>query len=105
MAGARGVGAPALYRLGDQAAVIPSLAGEGVGIALASGIRAACAITAGEGGDIFQPRLAAALARPLRTAVGLSSLAARPAIARTTLALLPSAALPRLARLTRVPGH
>ncbi len=33
---------PGLYRLGDQAAVIPSLAGEGMGIALASGVEAGC---------------------------------------------------------------
>lgn len=32
---------PGLFRLGDQAAVIPSLAGEGIDIALASGIAAA----------------------------------------------------------------
>ncbi|HVF94501.1 MAG TPA: FAD-dependent monooxygenase [Sphingomonas sp.] len=34
-------GAAGLFRLGDQAGVIPSLAGEGMGIALASGIAAA----------------------------------------------------------------
>ncbi|PAV67634.1 hypothetical protein WR25_10284 [Diploscapter pachys] len=34
-------GAAGLFRLGDQAGVIPSLAGEGMGIALASGISAA----------------------------------------------------------------
>lgn len=33
--------APGLFRLGDQAAVIPSLAGEGMSIAIASGIMAA----------------------------------------------------------------
>jgi flavin-dependent dehydrogenase len=38
---------PALFRLGDQAAVIPSLAGEGIDIALASGIAAAEAWLAG----------------------------------------------------------
>jgi len=36
-----GTGADRLFRLGDQAGVIPSLAGEGMGIALASGIDAA----------------------------------------------------------------
>jgi flavin-dependent dehydrogenase len=34
---------PGLFRLGDQAAVIPSLAGEGIDIALASGVAAASA--------------------------------------------------------------
>lgn len=38
---------PGLFRLGDQAAVIPSLAGEGIDIALASGIAAARAWLAG----------------------------------------------------------
>ncbi len=98
------IGAAGLYRLGDQAAVIPSLAGEGVGIALASGARAAQAIAAGEGGERFQPRLAAALATPLRTAVALSRLAARPGVAGAALALLPPALLPLMARLTRVPA-
>ena len=37
---------PGLFRLGDQAAVIPSLAGEGMGIAIASGVRAAGAYLA-----------------------------------------------------------
>ena len=42
-------GAPGLLRLGDQAAVIASLVGDGVAIALASGIAAGHAITAGTG--------------------------------------------------------
>jgi flavin-dependent dehydrogenase len=40
-------GTHGLFRLGDQAGVIPSLAGEGMGIALASGIAAARAFVAG----------------------------------------------------------
>lgn len=38
---------PGVFRLGDQAAVIPSLAGEGIGIAVASGIAAAKAWNTG----------------------------------------------------------
>lgn len=59
-----------LFRLGDQAAVIPSLAGEGMGIALASGFAAARAFVAG-GGDAaqaFQSAFYRRTTRPLRVA-------------------------------------
>lgn len=49
---------PALFRVGDQFAVIPSLAGEGMDMALASGIAAADAIS----GSISAPRFHADLA-------------------------------------------
>ncbi|MDO9709887.1 NAD(P)/FAD-dependent oxidoreductase [Paracraurococcus lichenis] len=39
-------GPPGLYRVGDQAAVIPSFAGEGIALALHSGLAAAAAILA-----------------------------------------------------------
>ncbi len=58
------------FRLGDQAAVIPSLAGEGNGIALISGIRAANAWLSG-GADqapAYQAELARATRRPLELA-------------------------------------
>ena len=62
---------PGLFRLGDQAAVIPSLAGEGNGIALASGIAAAKFWL--EGGaaaaPAFQSRFARAASPPVRTAM------------------------------------
>jgi len=70
--------APGLFRLGDQAAVIPSLAGDGVAIALASAALAARAVLAGESADIYHRRLGAALARPMRAAM----LAHRAAMAR-----------------------
>lgn len=54
-----------IYRLGDQAAVIPSLAGEGNGIALASGIMAADAWLSGMAAESFQPRFARAATRPI----------------------------------------
>ncbi|MDR6833255.1 MULTISPECIES: FAD-dependent monooxygenase [unclassified Sphingopyxis] len=82
---------PGLFRLGDQAGVIPSLAGEGMGLALASGNAAVAAWRRG-GGDAapaFQRALAARMTRPFgiasavwrtgenpRTAGGLTSLAA-----------------------------
>jgi flavin-dependent dehydrogenase len=80
-----------LFRLGDQAGVIPSLAGEGMGLALASGDAAVAAWRRG-GGDaapVFQRALAARMRRPFaianavwragenpRTASGLTLLAA-----------------------------
>lgn len=63
-------GAAGLFRLGDQAGVIPSLAGEGMGIALASGLAAARAYFRdgpGAGAD-WQPRFARSLARPIGVA-------------------------------------
>ncbi|WP_428631477.1 NAD(P)/FAD-dependent oxidoreductase [Sphingopyxis sp.] len=62
--------APGLFRLGDQAGVIPSLAGEGMGLALASGDAAVGAWRAG-GADAapgFQRALAARMARPFTIA-------------------------------------
>ncbi len=59
---------PGVFRLGDQAAVIPSLAGEGNGIAMASGIMAAQGWLAGETPQAFQSRLADATSRPVTIA-------------------------------------
>lgn len=63
-------GSPGLFRLGDQAGVIPSLAGEGMGIALASGIDAADAWVAGgpAAAAAWQRRFAHQLARPMAVA-------------------------------------
>lgn len=63
-------GVAGLFRLGDQAGVIPSLAGEGMGIALASAADAVAAYHAGgaDAGARWQPRFARALARPLAVA-------------------------------------
>lgn len=101
-------GAPGLFRLGDQAGVIPSLAGEGMGIAIASGIRAADAyITGGvSGAAAFQQRLARNLARPIGLAGLVRRAAEHPPIART---LLPFAGrvpilIEIIARATRI-GH
>ena len=62
--------APGLFRLGDQAGVIPSLAGEGMGLALAS---AGAAVAAwrhrgGAAAPAFQQRLAARMTRPFALA-------------------------------------
>lgn len=61
---------PGLFRLGDQAAVIPSLAGEGIGIALASGQMAARHWLAGGGSaaPVFQREFARTARPPMRLA-------------------------------------
>jgi menaquinone-9 beta-reductase len=71
-----------LFRLGDQSAVIPSLAGEGNGIALASGIIAAKAWVQGDTAQIYQPRMAAAVRRPVWLARQLWRLCEEPRSAR-----------------------
>ena len=65
-----GATTPGLFRLGDQAGVIPSLAGEGMGIALASADAAVAAWRHGgaNAAPDFQVRLAARMARPFALA-------------------------------------
>lgn len=95
---------PGLYRLGDQAAVIPSLAGEGMAIALASGAAAAQAWLANETAQTYQRRFARRVRRPLAAAGVVWRFGERAAGARAIAALTRGA--PRLARwamkLTRV---
>jgi flavin-dependent dehydrogenase len=97
---------PDLYRVGDQAAVIASLAGDGIAIALASGRAAADAILAGEAATIFTTRFAARAAGPLRHAETIRHIAESPRAA--ALAVACQNRLPLLARqaarLTRI-GH
>lgn len=73
---------PGIFRLGDQAAVIPSLSGEGIGIALASGIMAGQSWLAGETHLAYQIRLASAAARPVSIARWLWHWGERPNTAR-----------------------
>ena len=94
--------APGLYRLGDQAGVIPSLAGEGMGIAIASGGAAARAILAGRDAQAFQRDFATALARPVGVAGLIWRLAERPAAARLLVALAHPPLVRTVARLTRI---
>jgi flavin-dependent dehydrogenase len=97
---------PGVFRLGDQAAVIPSLAGEGVGIALASGLAAAAhwLREGASGATRFQPAFAAATARPVRIAALLAAAAGSGAGRHAAPGLI--AALPGLtalfARATRI---
>jgi flavin-dependent dehydrogenase len=73
-------GEPGLFRLGDQGAVVASLAGDGVAIALASGRMAAEHFAAGgaAGAIGFQRALARDAAPPLRWASGLRAIAEGP---------------------------
>lgn len=93
---------PGLFRLGDQAAVISSLAGEGIGIALASARRAADAWQReGAAGAIgYQRDLSRATARPVALAGLVKGLGDRPAITAALAAMPGAAAL--VARLTRI---
>ena len=80
---------PGLFRLGDQAAVIPSLAGEGIAIALASGAMAArhWLERGADGAAAYQRALAARVAEPVRTARLAWAIAERPLAASLGLAV------------------
>lgn len=96
--------APGLFRLGDQAAVIASLAGDGIAIALTSGLAAAEAHLAGASAPAYQRALAARAARPLAVAQGLRWAAER-RLPRRLMVAFASAAPPAAgwaARLTRI---
>ncbi len=94
------------FRLGDQAACIPSLAGEGIGLALASGKRAAEAFLIGgrESAPRFQREFAASARRPVMIAKWLWHMAEHPVLAPAILgATTLSPALTRFAaHLTRI---
>ena len=79
---------PGVFRLGDQAAVIPSLAGEGIDIALASGIAAAESWLSGgaDAAPAYQQALYERVRRPLMWAGAAWGLAERPGMTRLGLA-------------------
>jgi flavin-dependent dehydrogenase len=86
---------PAVYAAGDQLAVIPAFTGDGTSIALASGIRAARAVLAGESAAGFQAGFARSLRRQFGLAGAVSALfRARPMrhAAVGTMAMLPAVA-------------
>ncbi len=97
-------GGDGLWRLGDQAAVIPSFCGDGMGIALESGRLAARMLAAGASADEYQAALLARTRRPVRRAMGALRLAETRLgrlAALAGLAAIPGA-LALLARMTRV---
>lgn len=82
-----------LFRVGDQCAVIPSLAGDGIAIALASATRAAgCYLQGGaEAAMTFQPGFAAEARRPIGFANLLMHLGGTPWIAGPLMTLFAGA--------------
>lgn len=94
---------PGVFLLGDQAAVIPSLAGEGMGIALASGIAAADAYRRGgaAASTAWQADFARRVARPMAVAGAARQLAEHRAL-HPLIGLLPPALIRATARLTRI---
>lgn len=99
-------GQPGIFRLGDQAGVISSFAGEGIGVALASAESAVAYWRHGGGSaaPAFQRAFAGRLRRPLAVAGLIAALGTHPAAAAVPLALLST--VPRMAaliaRITRV---
>ena len=100
--------APGLFRLGDQAGVIPSLAGEGMGLALASADAAVAAWRHGGVGaaPAYQHILAARMARPFAIANLVWRTGENPRAARALVSL--ASRLPPLVRwamsATRIRG-
>lgn len=97
-------GPPGLWRVGDQLAVIPSFTGDGVAMALLSGLAAAEAITAGRDAPAFHGAWRQRSAAAMRLA-GLGAWAMRrwPGGFVAAAALAPPAAR-ALARATRMPA-
>lgn len=93
-----------LYRLGDQAAVIPSFCGDGMAMALHGGRLAADMVAAGASPAQFQARLRADVARQVRLATTLQRVATSRAGRFALVAGLGAvpAALAALAKWTRV---
>ncbi len=72
--------ADGLWRLGDQAAVIPSFSGDGMSIALHSAALAATVHLAGHPPEVFQRRLARDVAGQVRLATAVSRGLVRPSM-------------------------
>jgi flavin-dependent dehydrogenase len=95
-----------IWRVGDQAAVIPSFAGDGLAIALFSARMAAERIVLGGEAEDYQAALSARLTPQVRKALWLSRLMVRPSLqpllawgARRSPGLIT-----RIARATRIPA-
>ena len=93
-----------LYAIGDQAAVIPSFTGDGMSIALYSGITAAHAILKDEPAEVFQSRLHGTLRGQVARATALSRTLVYPAGKQllTTFAQFWPGSMETIARLTRI---
>jgi flavin-dependent dehydrogenase len=96
-------GAPGLFRIGDQAAVIASLAGDGIAVALASAAAAAHACLQGDGAPTYQRAFAARAKGPIAIAETLRHMAEAPVRRRLMLGMAGVPGLAKLAaRITRV---
>jgi len=95
---------PGRFRIGDQAAVIASLAGDGIAVALASGAAAAHAcLHDDDGAPAYQRAFAARAKRPIAIAETLRHMAEAPVRRKLMLGLAGWPGLAKLAaRLTRV---
>ena len=71
--------APNVFPLGDQLAVVPSFTGDGIAIALRSGVAAARALLAGQSAAAHQHRMVEMLRPQLRIAGVLGRLLETPA--------------------------
>jgi flavin-dependent dehydrogenase len=91
------------FRVGDQLAVIPSFAGDGIAMALHGARRAAAAILSGETPSAFHAGLSGELAPQMRRANILARLLAWRQSAVTAMRMLPCLAT-RAARATRLPA-
>jgi len=96
--------APGLFRLGDQAAVIASLAGDGIAVALTSGAAAAHACLHDDDGAVaYQRGFAAQAKRPVAIAETLRHMAEAPLRRKAMVGLAGMPGLAKLAaRLTRI---
>ena len=97
-------GTSGIWRLGDQAGVIPSLAGEGMGIAIATSASAVAAWHQGQDAAEWQMRMARRLHRPIAVAGWAWRIAEHPGWNAAAVGLLARAPalMAGLARLTRV---
>lgn len=97
---------PSLYRVGDQCAVIPSFSGDGMAIAMHSGLAAAAAIAGGEDARRYHAQRRAEFGGQIRLAQALYRLGRPPALQPWLVAAArtwPGLAA-RLAAWTRVPA-
>lgn len=99
-----GQGGEPLFRLGDQAAVIPSFSGDGMAIALHSAHRAAGIVAQGGTAGDYHRILHADLAKQIRLAMRIQRMGEHERWRRLLFGALSfaPALLPRLARATRV---
>jgi hypothetical protein len=94
-----------IFRLGDQAGVIPSFTGDGMAIALHSAALAAMCAQNGDGALAYHRRLAGDISGQIKRAGFLYRAASAPALQRAAFGLMQAlpASLRLAARLTRVP--